>query len=93
MSSLSLNLGYRGRKRRDASVLVTATTTVRKHHHLKRLLEAGVYWTSTSESVTEGLSGQELKQGWNLEAGADAEAMEECFLLTFSSWTAQPAFT
>ena len=26
-------------------------------------------------------SGQELKQGWNLEAGADAETMEECCLL------------
>jgi hypothetical protein len=23
---------------------------------------------------------QELKLGWNLEAGADAEAMEECYL-------------
>jgi hypothetical protein len=31
-------------------------------------------------------SGQELKQCRNLEASADAEAMEGCFLLTCSSW-------
>ena len=37
-------------------------------------------------------SGQELKQGRNLEAGADAEAMEECCLLVCSSWLVQPAF-
>jgi hypothetical protein len=35
---------------------------------------------------------QELKQGRNLETGADAEAMEECFLLACLSWLAQPAF-
>jgi hypothetical protein len=28
----------------------------------------------------------------NLEAGADAEAMEGCCLLACSSWFAQPAF-
>jgi hypothetical protein len=37
-------------------------------------------------------SGQELKQGWNLEAGADAEAMEGCCLLVCFSWLAHPAF-
>jgi hypothetical protein len=37
-------------------------------------------------------SAQELKQGWNLEAGVDAEAMEGCCLLDYSSWLAQPAF-
>jgi hypothetical protein len=37
-------------------------------------------------------SGQELKQGSNLEAGADAEAMEGCYLLACSPWLAQPAF-
>ena len=37
-------------------------------------------------------SGQELKQGRNLEAGADAEAMEGCRLLACSSWFARLAF-
>jgi hypothetical protein len=37
-------------------------------------------------------SGQEVKQGQNLEAGADEEAMEECCLLACSPWLAQPAF-
>ena len=37
-------------------------------------------------------SGQEFKQGWNLEAGADAEAVEICCLLNCSPWLAQPAF-
>ena len=34
-------------------------------------------------------SGQELKQGRNLEAGADAEAMEGSCLLACSPWLAQ----
>jgi hypothetical protein len=37
-------------------------------------------------------SGQELKQGRNLEAGADSEAMEGCNLLVCTSWLARPAF-
>jgi hypothetical protein len=37
-------------------------------------------------------SEQELKQGKNLEAGADAGAMEGCCLLTCSPWLAQPPF-
>jgi hypothetical protein len=37
-------------------------------------------------------SGQELTQGRNLEAGADAEAMEGCYLLACFSWFAQLAF-
>jgi hypothetical protein len=36
-------------------------------------------------------SGQELTQGRNLEAGADAEAMEECCLLDCFPWLAQLA--
>ena len=36
--------------------------------------------------------GQELKQGRNLEAGADAEAMEGCCLLACFPWLAQLAF-
>ena len=37
-------------------------------------------------------SGQELTQGMNLEAGADAEVMDGCCLLVFFSWLAQHAF-
>ena len=37
-------------------------------------------------------SGQELRQGWNLETGTDAKAMEGCCLLACSSWLAQPVF-
>jgi hypothetical protein len=37
-------------------------------------------------------SGQELTLGRNLEAGADAEAMEGCCLLACFPWLAQPAF-
>ena len=36
--------------------------------------------------------GQELKQGRNPEAGADAEAMEGCCLLACSFLLTQPAF-
>ena len=35
---------------------------------------------------------QEFKEAENLEAGADAEAMEECCLLACSPWLAHPAF-
>ena len=35
-------------------------------------------------------SGQELKEGRTLEAGADAEATEECCLLACFPWLAQP---
>jgi hypothetical protein len=38
-------------------------------------------------------SRQELNQGRNLEAGADAEDMEGCCLLAYSSWLAQSAFS
>jgi hypothetical protein len=37
-------------------------------------------------------SGQELKQGRNLEAGVDAEANEECCLLAFFPCLAQLAY-
>jgi hypothetical protein len=33
-------------------------------------------------------SGQELKQGWKLKAGANAEAMEGCCLLACFTWLA-----
>jgi hypothetical protein len=43
-------------------------------------------------AVYQRKSGQELKQGRNLEARADAEAMEGCCLLACSQQLAQPAF-
>ena len=39
-----------------------------------------------------GKSQQELRQGRNLEAGNEAQAMEECCLVARFSWFAQPAF-
>jgi hypothetical protein len=36
--------------------------------------------------------GQELKQGRNLEAGADSEAMEECYLLACFSMACSACF-
>jgi hypothetical protein len=38
-------------------------------------------------------SGQELKQGRNLEAGSDAKTMERYCLLACFSWLVQPAFS
>jgi hypothetical protein len=35
-------------------------------------------------------SGQELKQGKNLEAGADAEAMEGCFMACLACFLIEP---
>jgi hypothetical protein len=37
-------------------------------------------------------SGQELKQGWNLKAGTDAEAMERRCLLAYFPSFSQPVF-
>ena len=37
-------------------------------------------------------SQQELKYGWNLEAGTEAEAIEESCLLSSTSWLACLAF-
>ena len=63
---------------------------VMKHHDQKQLGEERVYWafTSTTLFIEEVRTGthmwQEPKQGRNLEAGAGAEAMEECCLLACS---------
>jgi hypothetical protein len=37
-------------------------------------------------------SGQEHTQGRNMEAGVHAVFMEECCLMSYSSWLAQTAF-
>ena len=53
----------------------------------ERVYSAYIY---TLLFITKGR--QELTQGRNLEAGADAEAMEGCFLLACFPWLAQLAF-
>ena len=52
-------------------------------------VEERVYWVRLPyHTVPHGRkSGQELKQGRNPEAGADAEAMEGYCLLACSSWS------
>lgn len=37
-------------------------------------------------------SGQKLKQGRDLEVGANAEAVEGCCFLTYLPWLAEPTF-
>jgi hypothetical protein len=54
-----------------------------KNHDQKQVEEETVHhWRNR---------GQELKHGKNLEAEADAEAMEVCCSLACSPWLAQPA--
>jgi hypothetical protein len=50
--------------------------------------EKMVYLANTSILLPR----QELRQDGNLEAGADAEAMEGFCLLAYFSWLAQPVF-
>jgi hypothetical protein len=59
---------------------------VMKHHEKKQVGEERVYsaYISTSEFIIEGSPGSNSKQGRNLEAGANAEAMEGCCLLACS---------
>ena len=55
--------------------------------------EEGVYLVYAYSFVHhQKKPGQQLKQGRNLEARADAEAMEGRCLLVCSPWLAQPAF-
>jgi hypothetical protein len=49
-------------------------------------------YTFTSLFITEGRSGQELKWGRILEAGAEAEALVGCCFLACPSRFAQPVF-
>jgi hypothetical protein len=59
----------------------------------KQVGEERVYSASASTLVQhQRKSGQGLTQGRNLEAGADAEAMEGCYLLACFPWLAQLAF-
>jgi hypothetical protein len=47
-------------------------------------------YTSTLLFITRGSQDRNSTQGRNLEAGADAEAMEGCYLLACFPWLAQP---
>ena len=49
-----------------------------------------VVYTAPSESFFERSQGK--NSGWNLEAGTEAEPMEEPCLLNCSLWCTQPAF-
>jgi len=86
-------------------VLVRVTVAMMKHYDHSNLgggrgrLVAWQGWGGeerylayTSTSPLSWKSGQELKRGRNLEAGADAEALEEWCLLAISMWLTQPAF-
>ena len=63
-------------------VLARVSTAVMNHHEQKQAGKEGVCltYTSTALCITEGRR-QGLKQGRNLEAGADAEGLEGCCLL------------
>jgi len=54
----------------------------------KVTLEERVYLAYTSASLF--IIGE--SQDWNLEAGSDAEAAKECYILACSPWLAQSAF-
>ena len=73
------------------SALVRVSVAATKHHHQNNLEGKGIglYFQST---VHHQKTGQKLKEGRNLEAGADVETMEGCCILACSSWLAQPVF-
>jgi len=75
------------------SALVEVSTAMIKHHYQKQLGEEerkGFQLMGCSSSFREVR--KEPKQGRDLEAGAEAEAMEGCCLLACFPWLAQPAF-
>lgn len=60
-----------------------------KHHTKEQVVEEQVHFCLYFLVTVHHCSGQELNQSRNLEAGTDAEALEECFLLAYwlcSSW-------
>ena len=72
--------------------LSRVTISVMKHHDQKQLGEERVYFTHHSYNSPTKAVRVETHKGRNLEAGADAEAMEGCCLLPCFPWLAQPAF-
>ena len=71
-----------GQSAEDLVFVFVRVTSAMKHHNQKQLEDRSAYFAYFFTSVHHQMqSWQELKQGRNLEAGADAEAMEEyCFL-------------
>ena len=73
-----------------AFVLVRITTAVMKHHDQSNSERKGVYDLHFHITVHHWKkSGQEYKQGRNLLAGADVQAMEGCWLLACPSYRTQ----
>lgn len=63
-----------------------------KHHDQKQFEEDRIYFNFQLSG--DSVSPREVRaetQGRNLEAEAEAEATDECCLLAFSPWLAQPA--
>jgi len=69
------------------SIAATKITIAKKHVAEKR-----VYSPLFMNSIHQWKSGQELRQGRNLEGGVDVETMEGCCLLACFPWLAHPAF-
>lgn len=68
----------------DHSRLDRVSITVTKHHDLKASWEERVYLAYTYLHIVvhyQRKSRKELKNGQNLEAGDDAETIEECYLV------------
>lgn len=61
-----------------------------KHHEQRG--EERISFTLPHHSPSFRKFSAETQKSMNLEAGIDIEAMEECCLLTYSSWLALPAF-
>ena len=77
------------------SVLVLIRISIASMKHMTKASWGGKGLFSLCFHVTvhhQRKSGQELKQGRNLEAGADTEAKKRYCLLAWSPWLAQPAF-
>ena len=79
-------------KQKRLCVLVRVPIAATKHHGQKASCRGkGLFGPHFQIIVHHWRKpGLELKQGWNLEAGADAETMEE--LLSCFPWLAYPAF-
>ena len=61
------------------AVCLRVTIAVMKHHDQSNLGRKGFMWLMVLHHSHHGRkSGLELKKGRDLEAGAEAEAMEEC---------------
>ena len=70
-------------------VLVRVSVVMMKHHDPKASREGkGLFGLHIQIIVHHWRKSEELKQNWNLEAGADAEAIEGRCLLAYFPWLA-----